>query len=102
MTATGRGSVAERLQVSPEVASALAGGRPVVALESTLISHGFDYPANLDVARASESAVRESGAVNAVLRALLQTMPGRPAGQVTEAPPLLTLVIQRSPDTAGV
>jgi pseudouridylate synthase len=67
MTATGRGSVRERLQVSPEVASALAEGRPVVALESTLISHGFAYPANLEVARASEAAVRESGAVPATV-----------------------------------
>jgi pseudouridine-5'-phosphate glycosidase len=67
MTATGRRSVRERLQVSPEVASALAEGRPVVALESTLISHGFAYPANLEVARASEAAVRESGAVPATV-----------------------------------
>jgi pseudouridine-5'-phosphate glycosidase len=67
MTATGRGSVRERLQVSPEVASALSEGRPVVALESTLISHGFAYPANLEVARASEAAVRESGAVPATV-----------------------------------
>lgn len=67
MTTTGRGSVRERLQVSPEVASALAAGRPVVALESTLISHGFAYPANLEVARASEAAVRESGAVPATV-----------------------------------
>ncbi|TME10844.1 MAG: pseudouridine-5'-phosphate glycosidase [Chloroflexi bacterium] len=65
--APGRGSIAERLQVSPEVASALAEGRPVVALESTLISHGFAYPANLEVARASEAAVRESGAVPATV-----------------------------------
>jgi pseudouridine-5'-phosphate glycosidase len=65
--ASGRASIAERLQVSPEVASALAKGRPVVALESTLISHGFAYPANLDVARASEAAVREAGAVPATV-----------------------------------
>ena len=61
------GSIAERLQVSSEVASALTARRPVVALESTLISHGFAYPANLDVARASEAAVRESGAVPATV-----------------------------------
>src|SRR5207244_9982454 len=41
--------------------------RPVVALESTLISHGFAYPDNLAVARASEAAVRESGAVPATV-----------------------------------
>ena len=68
MTAgTARGSIEERLKVSPEVASALAAGRPVVALESTLISHGFAYPTNLEVARASEAAVRESGSVPATV-----------------------------------
>jgi pseudouridylate synthase len=61
------GGLAERLQVADEVAAALAGGVPVVALESTLISHGLAYPANLEVARASEAAVRESGAVPATV-----------------------------------
>jgi pseudouridine-5'-phosphate glycosidase len=55
------------LTISPEVADALAAGRPVVALESTLISHGLPYPSNVDVARASETAVRESGAVPATV-----------------------------------
>jgi len=59
--------IADRLTMAPEVASALAGGRPVVALESTLISHGHPYPTNLEVARASEAAVRESGAVPATV-----------------------------------
>ena len=53
------GMIADRLDVGPEVAAALAGGRPVVALESTLISHGLPYPQNLEVARASEAAVRD-------------------------------------------
>jgi pseudouridylate synthase len=53
-------SVADRLVVAPEVATALAEGRPVVALESTLISHGLPYPQNLEVATASETAVRET------------------------------------------
>ena len=53
-------SVADRLVVAPEVATALAEGRPVVALESTLISHGLPYPQNLEVATASEAAVRET------------------------------------------
>ena len=61
------GSVADRLLVQPEVAAALAAGRPVVALESTLISHGLAYPDNLAVAGASEAAVRESGAVPATV-----------------------------------
>lgn len=61
------GSIADRLQLDPEVEAALAAGRPVVALESTLISHGLAYPANLEVASASEAAVRESGAVPATV-----------------------------------
>lgn len=56
-----------RLALSPEVEAALAAGRPVVALESTLVSHGLPYPANLEVAAASEAAVRESGAVPATV-----------------------------------
>jgi pseudouridine-5'-phosphate glycosidase len=59
--------IRERLVVTPEVADALAGSRPVVALESTLISHGLPYPQNLEVARASEAAVRERGAVPATV-----------------------------------
>ena len=61
-------SVTDRLIIAPEVAGALAEGRPVVALESTLISHGLPYPQNLDVASASETAVRETpGAVPATV-----------------------------------
>jgi pseudouridine-5'-phosphate glycosidase len=56
-----------RLVVTPEVASAVVEGRAVVALESTLISHGLPYPSNVDVARAAEAAVREAGAVPATI-----------------------------------
>jgi pseudouridylate synthase len=59
--------LADRIVVAPEVALALAEGRPVVALESTLISHGLPYPENLAVASASEAAVRESGSVPATV-----------------------------------
>ena len=59
--------IAGRVTVATDVAEALDLGRPVVALESTLISHGLPYPANLEVARASEAAVRESGAVAATV-----------------------------------
>ncbi|HEX3427339.1 MAG TPA: pseudouridine-5'-phosphate glycosidase, partial [Candidatus Limnocylindrales bacterium] len=59
--------IGDRLRVRSDVATALADGRPVVALESTLISHGLPYPANLEIARASEAAVRESGAVPATV-----------------------------------
>ena len=57
----------ERIVVAPEVASALAAGRPVVALESTLISHGLPYPENLEVAHASGAAVRQGGATPATV-----------------------------------
>jgi pseudouridine-5'-phosphate glycosidase len=60
-------SIRDRLTIRPEVADALSDGRPVVALESTLISHGLPYPANVDVARASEAAVRDAGAVPATI-----------------------------------
>ncbi|HET9521337.1 MAG TPA: pseudouridine-5'-phosphate glycosidase [Candidatus Limnocylindrales bacterium] len=61
------GSVRDRLRIAPAVVDALAAGRPVVALESTLISHGLPYPQNVGVARASEAAVAESGAVPATV-----------------------------------
>ena len=60
-------AIADRLTLDPDVAAAIAAGRPVVALESTLISHGLPYPDNVAVARASEAAVRESGAVPATV-----------------------------------
>jgi pseudouridine-5'-phosphate glycosidase len=53
------------LDVRPEVAAALEAGRPVVALESTLIAHGLPWPLNLETARAAEAAVRAEGAVPA-------------------------------------
>jgi pseudouridine-5'-phosphate glycosidase len=57
----------DRLTISSDVADALAAGRPVVALESTLISHGLPYPQSVEVARAAEAAVRESGSVPATV-----------------------------------
>jgi len=53
--------------IAPEVAEALAGGRPVVALESAIITHGLPRPRNLEVARQVEDAVREGGAVPATI-----------------------------------
>jgi pseudouridylate synthase len=58
------------LDVAAEVAEALAAGRPVVALESTIIAHGLPYPDNLEVAAALEAAVREGGAVPATIAVL--------------------------------
>jgi len=55
------------LVIAPEVADALRDRRPVVALESTLISHGLPYPQNVEVATASEQAIRGSGAVPATV-----------------------------------
>jgi pseudouridylate synthase len=60
-------ALAARLVLAPPVATAIRDGHPVVALESTLISHGLPYPQNLDVARASEAAVAASGAVPATI-----------------------------------
>ena len=55
---------------SPEVAAALDAGRPVVALESTIITHGMPWPRNLEVARMVEQVVRDAGAVPATIAVL--------------------------------
>lgn len=56
--------------VAPEVAAALRDGRPVVALESTIVAHGLPRPRNLAVAREVEAVVREEGAVPATIAVL--------------------------------
>jgi pseudouridine-5'-phosphate glycosidase len=58
------------LRVAGEVADALAAGRPVVALESTIIAHGLPRPRNLEVAELLEATVREGGAVPATIAVL--------------------------------
>ena len=55
------------LVVSPEVKAALEAGKPVVALESTIISHGMPYPKNVETALEVEKIVRECGAVPATI-----------------------------------
>jgi pseudouridine-5'-phosphate glycosidase len=82
------------LTLSRDVAAALADGRPVVALESTLITHGLPYPANVETALAMEDAVRASGAQPATIAVLggrltvgisaddIESLASRPAGQV--------------------
>ena len=55
------------LELSPEVAAARATGRPVVALESTIISHGMPYPQNVAMAREVEDIIRAAGAVPATI-----------------------------------
>ena len=90
-------SVSDRLEIARDVRDALADGRPVVALESTLISHGLPYPQNLEVARAAEAAVRAAGAVPATVAVRdgrlvvglgpvdLETLATAPAGSVRKA-----------------
>jgi pseudouridylate synthase len=60
-------SVTDVLDLAPKVRDALAGGRAVVALESTIITHGMPYPENVEAALAVEAAVREGGAVPATI-----------------------------------
>lgn len=62
------------LAVTEEVRDALADGRPVVALESTIISHGMPYPRNVQTAREVEQIIRDGGAVPATI-AILHGVP---------------------------
>ena len=55
------------LDISPEVKEALEAGKPVVALESTIISHGMPYPQNVETALNVERIIRENGAVPATI-----------------------------------
>jgi pseudouridylate synthase len=55
------------LHIQPEVAEALQKGKPVVALESTIISHGMPYPKNVETALAVEQIVRDNGAIPATI-----------------------------------
>ena len=82
------------LDIRAAVADALAEGRPVVALESTLITHGLPYPINVETAVAMENAVRASGAIPATIAVLgghitvgigpseIEYLADRPAGSV--------------------
>ena len=62
--------MSDLLQVSIEVAEALADGRPVVALETSIVGQGLPQPHNLRAARESEAAIREEGAVPATVAVL--------------------------------
>jgi pseudouridine-5'-phosphate glycosidase len=74
-----------RLDIRPEVAEALHAGRPVVALESTLIAHGLPWPVNLETAQAAEAAIHDEGAVPATI-AVWQGRPtvGLSMAEITE------------------
>jgi len=55
------------LSISPDIASALESGKPVVALETTLVTHGFPHPEGLEVAQDLEQAIRTEGATPATI-----------------------------------
>jgi len=101
------------LTLSAEVAAALREGRAVVALESTLITHGLPWPANVETALAMEAAVRESGAVPATIailagkitvglsRAEIEGLASRPAGSVRKCSRRdLPIAVARGEDAA--
>ena len=69
------------IDIHPEVAEALAAGRAVVALESTIITHGMPHPQNVETARAVEAEIRALGAVPATIAVL----DGRPKIGLDEA-----------------
>ena len=60
-------NINQYLDVNPEVAAAIAEGKPVVALESTIISHGMPYPQNVETALEVEKIIRQNGAVPATI-----------------------------------
>lgn len=69
------------LQISEEVRDALSDGKPVVALESTLVTHGLPWPTNLETAQKAETAVRSGGAVPATIAIIA----GQPCVGLTQA-----------------
>ncbi|MCB1456896.1 MAG: pseudouridine-5'-phosphate glycosidase, partial [Nitratireductor sp.] len=60
-------TLSDFLELDPQVHGALATGAPVVALESTIITHGMPYPHNVETALAVEAEVRTAGAVPATI-----------------------------------
>jgi pseudouridine-5'-phosphate glycosidase len=101
------------LTLSRDVASALADHRPLVALESTLITHGLPYPANVETALAMEAGVRENGAQPATIAILkgritvgisaddIEYLAGRPAGHVRKCSRRdLPIAVARGEDAA--
>ena len=55
------------IEISPEVQKAIDENKPIVALESTIISHGMPYPKNVETALNAQNVVRENGAVPATI-----------------------------------
>ena len=60
-------NLSEYMDITPEIREAVASGKPVVALESTILSHGMPYPQNLDFAREVERIIRSEGAIPATM-----------------------------------
>ena len=58
------------LNILPEIQEALHNGRPIVALESTIIAHGMPYPQNIETALEVEAIVRQNGAIPATIAIL--------------------------------
>ena len=94
------------LDVNPEVAAAIAEGKPVVALESTIISHGMPYPQNVETALQVEQIIRDNGAVPARSRreALWMAWPFLPKYSISSAvrpafrrPPMMAMVAGTAP-----
>jgi len=91
---------------SPEISAALAAGRPVVALESTIIAHGMAYPANVETALAVEEVVRAHGAVPATI-AVIGGVPraGLTAEEIErfgrEGPAIMKVSVRDLPFVAG-
>ena len=75
-----------KIKIKDEVREALGAGQPVVALESTIISHGLPYPDNIEIADALEQAVRQKGAIPATI-AIFDGLPhiGLDAEKLTKA-----------------
>ena len=72
----------EYLSVAPEIAEAIAQGKPVVALESTILSHGMPYPQNLDFGRKVEQIIRDEGCVPATIIVVVTVVaPGIPVAR---------------------
>jgi pseudouridine-5'-phosphate glycosidase len=84
------------VELSREVAAALAAGKPVVALESTIIAHGMPWPANVDTARAVEREIRALGA----LPATIAVLEGRPKAGLDDDE--LTRIARAGGDVAKV
>ena len=76
--------------ITAEISDALAARRPVVALESTIITHGMPYPQNLETTRAVEAAIRDAGAVPATIAVLDGTL------HIGLAAPALDALAQRA------